>query len=130
MEKAPGSGGPAAGKPEGVKSGDQLMREVREQVQSGNAPIDQVAPAEATIRATSKDGSADPDHEITADSQAEADENLAKETQKLDKQANKQAKADNAETERQANESAETQRRIAETARGRQGANREPVKGR
>ena len=56
-EKAPYSGAPLAGKPEGVKSGAKLAEQVKEGLEREDPPVD-AAPATATIRETNADGSA------------------------------------------------------------------------
>ena len=68
-DKAPGSGGPAAGNPAGVKSGAALLEEIKQQVKSPtpDAVGANVAPAEQVVRGTNADGSANPDVETSAE---------------------------------------------------------------
>jgi hypothetical protein len=85
-EKAPGSGGPAAGNPEGVKSGQKLFQEIKDQVQGNTKadPVTELAPAEQDIRGINPDGSSNPDEVTHVESREEADAEIAKDLEKID----------------------------------------------
>lgn len=124
-EKAPGSGGPAAGNPNGVKSGEKLLDEVKNQMHGGGEAREDVAPAEASIRATNPDGSANPDDETVAETQEQAQAKIAEEVEKIDAASTADAEKQTAEEEQRTRESEE---RISRIASGNTTAAKEPAK--